>query len=128
MSVSFEKDLRRFVNRLQKSPHDELVFNPYRYKHCRENLSHYLQKHYELGSRVLLMGEALGFRGGRLTGIPFSSAQLLAHSTHPFWCSLRPSLMCKHDVAEASASIVWGAWKLLRTLRSCGMPFLSIPC
>lgn len=49
----------------------------------RHNLAHYLREMAALRPKIVLVGEALGYRGGRVTGIPFSSAQLLA--THPWY-------------------------------------------
>jgi uracil-DNA glycosylase len=42
---------------------------------CRERLTDYLERH--VGARVLLVGEAAGYRGARVSGIPFTSERQL---------------------------------------------------
>ena len=44
----------------------------------RENLKLYLEKMKKLNPSFLLLGEAPGYKGCRLTGIPFSSEKILA--------------------------------------------------
>ena len=59
------------------------------------------------GRRVLVVGEALGYRGGLLTGIPISCERLLREQRHPFWRRLAPQLTIEGDTPEATATIVW---------------------
>jgi hypothetical protein len=103
------------------------VVNPYRdsdpaldrpgaARRRRQNLEAYLDR---VGTpRVVLLGEAIGFRGGRFSGIAFTSERQLAGDSAagnagrrlawagpPFEAtSTRPELWL-----EPSASIVWGA-------------------
>ena len=77
----------------------------------RENLEAYLER---VGApRLVLLGEALGFRGGRFSGIAFTSERQLAGPAarrlpwggSPFRATSRnPALWL-----EPSGSIVWGA-------------------
>jgi len=100
--------LRTFVNRLGRRPQGDDVFNPYRQGHLRDNLYQYLTQLKQAGPPpVLLVGEALGFRGGKLTGIPFSSARLLRQSDHPFLSALAPHLKLTSDDAENTARMIW---------------------
>ena len=101
--------LRTFVNRLGRRPHSAEVFNPYRQKRLRENLYHSLSALQTLGRPpVMLVGEALGFKGGKLTGLPFSSARLLRDPPpHPFLQQLAPQLDIRHDDTENTAQMVW---------------------
>lgn len=75
----------------------------------RNNLHHYLQQMHTRQPTCLLIGEALGYRGGRLTGIPFTSPQILL--SHPFFIDSggfrRPSDW-PHIQKEATATIIWG--------------------
>ena len=100
--------LRSFVNRLARRPSTDEVFNPYRRRHLRENLHAWLSAlSQEPDLPLLLVGEALGFRGGRLTGLPFSSARLLTEPTHPFLVRLSPHLDIRDDESENTATMVW---------------------
>ncbi len=104
-----ERDpLRTFVNRLARRPSTDEVYNPYRRRHLRENLYVWLSTlREEVEMPLMLVGEALGFRGGRLTGVPFSSARLLADAEHPFVERLRERLDIRDDESENTATMVW---------------------
>ena len=106
------------------SPHCE---NPYRYERPfapqrRKNLQSYLTLMVQQRPKLLLVGEAPGYRGCRLTGIPFVSPHILAglaihlsQVTDPF---LTPAEW-PHIQKEASATIVWrtiGSWRPLPLL------------
>jgi hypothetical protein len=76
---------------------------------CLANLEQYLRAlcaHPYSGH--LLVGEAPGYRGCALTGIPFTSERILASGSNQFIATLRPSLVLQGNTAEPSATIVWG--------------------
>ena len=50
----------------------------------RQNLALYLQEMRERSPKVLLLGEAPGFRGMRLTGVPFTNRTILAGAADAF--------------------------------------------
>ena len=55
--------------------------------------------------RLLLVAEALGFKGGGETGIPLSSPALLRSCKHPFIETLRPHLaLVPEGGSEATAT------------------------
>jgi hypothetical protein len=74
----------------------------------RHNLRLHWQRLLPQEPTVLLLGEAVGYRGGRLTGLPFISEQILL--THPLFGPAQgfvktaewPTVCC-----EATATIVW---------------------
>lgn len=72
-----------------------------------ENLRVYLLHFTKQPPRIIVIGEAAGYRGNRFTGIPFTSEYLCAE--HPFLCSLglQPSSSRENPWREPSASIVW---------------------
>jgi uracil-DNA glycosylase len=105
-----EAEIRDFVDCLASRPDTEGTVNPYRSLIASNNLIHYLFALFrQPGRRILLVGEALGYRGGRLTGIPLSSERLLGAAPHPFLRALHPHLEIDGNTSEATATLVWGA-------------------
>jgi uracil-DNA glycosylase len=84
----------------------------------RENLRLYLRQMVELGPRAMLVGEAPGYRGCRLTGIPFTSERILLGGLDVTGfegaCQIfgaergyRKTSESERVVGEVSATIVW---------------------
>lgn len=78
----------------------------------RANLRRYLTRFEETGSTVMFVGEALGHRGGRLSGVPFTSLSLLLEGDH----DLLGKSVGYRDPGdggkirrEASATMIWSA-------------------
>jgi uracil-DNA glycosylase len=122
--------IERFVRLLKQSPHGS-VFNPWwqvdkqndidcnapviRRKHLRAYL------HRRLGKvQLVLIGEALGYRGGHFSGIPMTSERILLGKKenagikpkHVF-SSCKPRRtskreQCPDGFSEPTATIVWG--------------------
>ncbi len=101
-------DVEQFIALLEKRPHSPTVTNPYRLPHRSDNLRAYLEAMLDRRHRrILLVGEAPGYRGGLLTGIPFSSCSLLSQAPHPFLRSLRERTRVSGRTGEATAGMVW---------------------
>jgi hypothetical protein len=122
--------IERFIRPLKKSPSGS-VFNPWwqvdkqndidrsapaiRRKHLRAYL------HKRLGKvQLVVIGEALGYRGGHFSGIPMTSERILVGKKrdagivpeHVF-SSIKPhrtskSRICPSGFSEPTATIVWG--------------------
>ena len=106
-----------FLSDLKAIPATATVSNPYRDPACRHNLRAYLEALVRYPhSGHLLVGEALGYRGGALTGIPFSSPRLLGSHPHPFLEALRPALSISGDTSEATATMIWDYLQNCRAL------------
>ncbi len=82
----------------------------------RRNLRLYLEELDAIGPRLLLVGEAVSHRGGRLTGIPFVSETVmlygvdLANGTRALGADrgyVKADLSTRMST-EASATMVWG--------------------
>lgn len=71
----------------------------------KHNLLTYLLKMKSLNPKFLLLGEAPGYKGCRLTGIPFTSEKILAN--HPFFKDLNFQFINDNLESEQSATIVW---------------------
>jgi hypothetical protein len=112
----------RLLYRGPRSPAPAVV-NPYREalpeldgpaaaQRRRRNLETYLER---VGSpRLVLLGEALGFRGGRFSGIAFTSERQLAGPVDRRlpWAGSPPFRATSRNPAlwlEPSGSVVWGA-------------------
>jgi|SRR6185436_7738443 len=71
----------------------------------RSNLISYLLLMYERRPDVLLVSEAPGYLGMKITGVPFSSERILLH--HPFYSGNKNLRIEKDGLTESSATIVW---------------------
>ena len=106
------QSISRFIDQLCSDAHGNGVFNPYRESHKAENLRHYLEaviarNEARNEKRVLLVGEALGYRGGKITGIPFSCGQIFDRFHHPLLKQLKPLIELDVVESENTATIVW---------------------
>ena len=87
----------------------------------RHNLQTYLQLMCQQQPKLLLVGEAPGYRGCRLTGIPFTSPHILTQLTNSFGQKTTFQAVAEWPEVsrEASATIVWrtiGGWQPLPLL------------
>lgn len=102
--------IEKFVDEISSvSDENRLIRNPYRNDICRYNLLHYL-RHLEINKvDIMLIGEAPGYRGCALTGIPFTDEVQLKYSGNNYaigtW--LRPNET--GNTSERSASAMWSA-------------------
>ncbi len=71
----------------------------------KHNLLTYLEKMKSLNPRFLLLGEAPGYKGCRLTGVPFTSEKILAN--HSFFQDFGFQFINEKLESEQSATIVW---------------------
>lgn len=114
--------LTRFLRQLYRAPHTPKRFNPYRRRILRHNLRLYLEQMQAQQPQVLLVGEALGYRGGRLTGVPFSSEKLLIHGYEQSpilgaqYGYTLPQKATQSLASEQTATIVWKTISTLSTV------------
>jgi uracil-DNA glycosylase len=115
--------IESFLHLLKNSP-DGAIFNPWWQVDAendlgeqsprtrREQLRAYLVE--RIGSaRLVLVGEALGYRGGHFSGIPMTSERMLLAGQHVF-SSIAPRRTSKPEksprgFSEPTASMVWNA-------------------
>ncbi|CAN5734543.1 uracil-DNA glycosylase [soil metagenome] len=112
-------DFRSLITALGEYPSDQQTTNQYTSQLpsgeiCRENLLRYLTEVVERRPKVMLMGEAPGYRGCRLTGIPFTSEQIMLDGvlTLDLLGTQRGYRLVDAQAPvrrESSATIVWDA-------------------
>ena len=111
--MKIDADIRRFGQKLQAAPAGSGVCNFYAAKRTntqRHNLQLYLQQLRRLAPELLLVGEAPGYNGCRLTGVPFSSEALLAEGVLDgklFGAANGYRIARESFTREQSAGIVW---------------------
>jgi hypothetical protein len=98
----------KLIEQLESRSSTAIVTNFYAIPDLTQNLAVYLRALCDLPySGHLVLGEAPGYRGCALTGIPFTSQRILATSPHPFLSELRKSITVSGNMTEATATIVW---------------------
>jgi uracil-DNA glycosylase len=75
---AFKKKIDRLISDLARTKVGPLTFNQYSYADSRnavrrKNLALYLGEMRRFSPKVMLLSEAPGYKGARLTGVPFSS-------------------------------------------------------
>ena len=97
-----------FIDELKKQPNTSTVSNPYLDSGVAENLQVYLELMTSIdGKRILLVGEAPGYKGCKITGIPFTSGKVFENVKHPVLLSIKGKLKLTKIEAESTATIVW---------------------
>lgn len=123
--MKIDADILRFCKMLQTVQTGHNSFNFYRAKRTntqRHNLQCYLQQLRGLQPSLALIGEAPGYNGCRLTGVPFSSQALIAEGVldgrlfgaHNGYRITRPPF-----TREQSAAIVWETLQQFDTPALC---------
>jgi hypothetical protein len=118
------KQLDKFLRLLRASP-SGAVFNPWWEVDSendidriapiirRQQLRAYLQE--RLGHvKLIVIGEALGYRGGHFSGIPMTSERMLLGKQRHIIAGIKPRRtskpsVCPNGFSEPTATIVWGA-------------------
>lgn len=101
--------ISRLICDLASVPPSATVMNPYYRSSARcKNLGAYLSALCACPySGHLFVGEAPGYRGCAVTGIPFTSERVLRSRSHRFLSALWPLLSPVGDETEPTATIVW---------------------
>ncbi|MDF2613069.1 MAG: uracil-DNA glycosylase-like protein [Clostridia bacterium] len=113
--------LENFVEKLAITEVTPNVYNQYNYKDRaeskenairRNNLLVYLKMMQKLKPQVMLVGEAPGYRGCRLTGVPFTSEHLLMNNMKGLCLFGKEAGFMQASgkeklLKEATATIIW---------------------
>jgi len=102
------QNISEFIRELQSQDSTPIVSNPYLVNDLAENLRVYLEAMLKIkGKRILLVGEAPGYKGCKITGIPFSSGDVFETIEHPFLKKIKKKIKLDRIEKENTASIVW---------------------
>lgn len=102
------KLITSLLSSLKQTPSSNVVLNPYHEVGPCRNLHAYLSAlicHPYSGH--LFVGEAPGYRGCAITGIPFTSERILRSGSHSLLSKLLPSLTINGNVTECASTMVW---------------------
>lgn len=98
----------KFIDELKSYKNNSKVSNPYWVEGVAANLKKYLEIMLTIkGKRVLLVGEAPGYRGCKITGIPFTSGNVIENVEHPVLMRLRGRMLLSEIKSENTATVVW---------------------
>lgn len=117
-------DIEAFVEMLAEASVGPAVWNPYGEMDGaaalkRNNLRLYLEQMVQIKPKCLLVGEALGYRGGQLTGIPFSSEAIVKVGVGELFGEARGyRLLATGGIyqREATATMVWDVLQFWSTV------------
>ncbi len=100
--------IEEFIAELTKQKNTSTVTNPYLNQDIADNLRLYLNAMNKMeGKRVLLVGEAPGYKGCKITGIPFTSGKAFERFDHPLLKEIGSRLKLSKIESENTATIVW---------------------
>jgi len=99
---------REFLQKLKQKKSNDRVFNPYQNDKILQNLKSYFEYLYKYNhTNILLIGEAPGYKGCRITGIPFTSSELFTKSDIKIFKDLKDTVFLEKIEHENTASIIW---------------------
>ena len=114
--------LDRLLTELSQRKPSELVFNQYQDIRVLNNLKAYITYLLRYNPNILLIGEAPGYRGCRLTGIPFTSGEVINNSKHTIFKELGIEIVPQQVISENTATILWeflGSTKICTNIMEC---------
>lgn len=92
---------------LSERESSEIVFNQYQDEEIRNNLKLYFNYLIQNKHDVLMIGEAPGHRGCRLTGIPFTSGVVIKNAKHKIFREIGSEIKLHQVFSENTATILW---------------------
>lgn len=98
-NLDSQNELQYVTNLYSGNSHENLI--------RKNNLKLYLEKMKMLKPKFLLLGEAPGYKGCRLTGIPFTSERILDNNTFFKQQGFKCLNNSQNLESEISATIIW---------------------
>ena len=104
----FMDNIEYLLEKLSTYPNTNMVANPYNNSYAVDNLRLYFKYVFnQKGKRILLVGEAPGYKGCGITGIPFTSGRIFHDLHHPLLRYLKDKITLPFIESENTAKIVW---------------------
>ena len=99
--------INNLLKALSQRESSAVVFNQYRDKDILNNLNCYFEYILKRNNRLLFIGEAPGYKGCRLTGIPFTSGKVISNSRHKIFRQFGFNIVLSKIASESTATILW---------------------
>ncbi len=100
--------LTEFIKKLSQRNSSNTVFNPYKDPKVANNIKLYFEYIFKnQDENILIVGEAPGYAGCRITGIPFTSGVTITNSHLDIFKSFKDELYLSTIESEKTATIVW---------------------
>lgn len=105
--MSIDVKISSFIAQLSNYKTSGNIENPYYKEECVYNLECYLKHISKYGSHIMLVGEAPGYRGCQLTGIPFTDEVQLKNADNYFALGDWARSQKNGNTRETSATYIW---------------------
>ena len=100
--------IEEFIVELTTHDNTSTVSNPYLNPDIANNLRLYLiTMNKRENKRILLVGEAPGYKGCKITGLPFTSGKVFEKFGHPLLKEIGSQLKLSKIESESTSTIVW---------------------
>jgi uracil-DNA glycosylase len=107
VTIKSSRTLNELLHDLSSRKSSPRVNNPYSDPRIANNLRLYLKLCKRKGIETLLVGEAPGYAGCAITGIPFTSCRVLGRTDIKFFDPIRSDLFVENRTPERTATMVW---------------------
>ncbi len=100
-------NLNKFYTLLAKRPSSPTVFNPWSQTKKLDYLKSYIKQIVPHEDIFFCVGEAPGYKGCAITGLPFTSTHQIIHSPHSIFSNLKNKMKKEQLCKENTAKIFW---------------------
>lgn len=99
--------LNKLLMSLSLRQSTDVILNQYKDKMILNNLKIYFEYLIDNPSDIMIVGEAPGYQGCALTGIPFTSGEVITNPKHIIFKKIGYKLKVREVVSEPTATIFW---------------------